>query len=157
MCEVTRGTVRLALLDPYWSRRTPILNRQGYLDLVDDMSMKPVGKTTAELSLALALDLARKQVLFEIYYSCPAMTQMPIVADNSPAEELVRRKRAALVQYDASCCVLWDLQAQHLLAPNLYLHSMRYPHPGYGAPAASAPDDALARACGQRWQSPGLT
>ena len=48
---------------------------------------------------------------FEIYYSCPTMTQMPIVADNSTAEELVRRELAALVQYDASCCDPWDLEA----------------------------------------------
>ena len=39
------------------------------------------------------------------------MTQMPIVADNSTAEELVRRELAALVQYDASCCDPWDLEA----------------------------------------------
>ena len=49
---------------------------------------------------------------FEIYYSCPAMTQFPMVADSSPAEQLVRRGLAALVHYDASRCDPWDLQAR---------------------------------------------
>ncbi|CAE7290447.1 unnamed protein product [Symbiodinium sp. CCMP2592] len=149
--------VRIALLDPYWSCRVQVLNSQDYLASAEAGSQMIRGKgTTGSLSLALALMLARNDVLFEIYYSCPTMTQMPIVADNSTAEELVRRKLAALVQYDASCCDPWDLEAQHLLAPNLYLYSMQHPAPGCGAPSASASDEVLAMARGQRWQRPGL-
>ncbi|CAE7609634.1 unnamed protein product [Symbiodinium natans] len=159
-CAPNPATIRLVLLDPYWSRRVRVLNPQDYLESVDTLSQMPRSSgrnaTTADLSLSLALMLARKRVLFEIYYSCPAMTQMPIVADSKPAEELARREFAALVNYDASCCDPWDFQAQHLLAPNLYLHSMRYPAPGCGAPSASASDEALANALGKRWHRPGL-
>lgn len=148
--------VRIALLDPYWSRRVQVLNPQDYLASAEAGSQIRGKGTTASLSLSLALMLARKEALFEIYYSCPTMTQMPIVADNSTAEELVRRELAALVQYDASCCDPWDLEAQHLLAPNLYLYSMLHPPPGCGAPSASASNEVLAVARGQRWQRPGL-
>lgn len=109
------GIRRIALLDPYWSRQMPLLNPQDYLPL----------KTTAEESLERAQKLADRQVLFEIYYSCPVLTQLPLLADDSPARHLLSSQMAVMVCYDASFAEL-DLEAQHLLAPCLYLHSMRF-------------------------------
>eukprot|EP00435_Cladocopium_sp_Y103_P047121 s140_g13.t1 len=109
------GIRRIALLDPYWSRQMPLLNPQDYLPL----------KTTAEESLERAQKLAKRDVLFEIYYSCPVLTQLPLLADDSPARALLSSEMAVMVCYDASFAEL-DFEAQHLLAPCLYLHSMRF-------------------------------
>ncbi|CAK9093905.1 unnamed protein product [Durusdinium trenchii] len=114
------GSLRIALLDPYWSRRVPLVNPQSYM-------RRPATRTTAQESLDLAMLLAEQDVPFEIYYSCPMMTQLPLVADDLPARRLVSARRAAVVHYDASYQGL-DFEAQHLLAPNLYLHSMKMRH-----------------------------
>eukprot|EP00434_Breviolum_minutum_P010604 symbB.v1.2.009354.t1/scaffold561.1/size520142/22 len=135
---------RIALLDPYWSRKMPLLNQQEYLQLP---------RTTAQESLAKALKLAEDDVLFEIYYSCPMLTQQPFIADDLPTRELLSLKKACMVFYDASGALAWqDLEAQHLLAPNLYLHSMRFA-PGRTVPSAGSSHTQLRESLGRAFRA----
>lgn len=53
---------------------------------------------------------------FEIYYSCPLMTQLPLVADDLCARELLRQGRAVVVDYDSEFQGA-DLQARPLCRP----------------------------------------
>ena len=45
---------------------------------------------------------------FEIYYSCPMLTQQPFIADDLPARELLSLKKACMVFYDASGALAWQ-------------------------------------------------
>ena len=53
---------------------------------------------------------------FEIYYSCPMLTQQPFIADDLPAKKLLSLKKACMVFYDASFA--WqDLEVFPILGP----------------------------------------
>lgn len=45
---------------------------------------------------------------FEIYYSCPMLTQQPFIADDLPTRELLSLKKACMVFYDASGALAWQ-------------------------------------------------
>jgi len=137
--------LRLALLDPYWSRQLPLANPQGYLP-------RGRGHTTAARSLELAMEPAALGVLIEVYRSCPVMTEVSQWADSSPVTKLVQQTKAVMVRYTADFCPPWDLEAQHLAAPALYLHSFCFSLSIEGAPSASFPDDSLRQRLGSVWE-----
>ena len=78
------------------------------------------------------------------------MTQLPLVADDLCARELMRQGRAVVVDYDSEFQGA-DLQARHLLAPNLYLHSMAFE--AGPVPSASSSDSQLQSSLGRRFKT----
>jgi pimeloyl-ACP methyl ester carboxylesterase len=154
---------RIALVDPFWSSKFAEVNSPTWIgkqEFAHGEDSEPA--TTSSLSTSFATYLAERfGVLFEIYTSCPVLVENPVIADPSPATDLVARGYAAQVRLAPDFCPAWDVECRHLSAPFMYLWSMAFgltpTSAMIGVPSASMPDKVLRQARGGIWeQGPGM-
>lgn len=148
---------RIALVDPFWSHQTAQWLDKDVAGHGKNQTSKHV--TTAFLSLGFATHLAEKfGVLFEIYTSCPVITDNPLFTDPMLVRDLVMQGHAAQVQLSPDFCPVWDVWSRHVSALDMYLWSMTFeqrisPTASIvnGAPCAAMSDQLLKRIRGSQW------
>mmetsp|Transcript_26757 Transcript_26757/g.50607 ORF Transcript_26757/g.50607 Transcript_26757/m.50607 type:complete len:240 (-) Transcript_26757:1422-2141(-) len=136
---------RLALMDPYFSLRIPVINPQSYL---------PSGSvSTAKLGVEIARYLIARGVVLEHLKTSP-LTQLFGLCD--PNDEL--GQLCACVERLPEWISPTDWQGLHMAAPNLYFASLGFPPPPCSVrdvattsyelrcPSASSSDDDI-RTC----------
>jgi pimeloyl-ACP methyl ester carboxylesterase len=144
---------RIALLDPYWSPKW--YGYHNWLGKLDE-TQGSEHMSTASLSSRFAGYLAERfGIPFEIYTSCPPLTQQPL-GDSNPVGELLARGYAAVAHLRPNYCHRWDWPGRHQSVLGMYLWSMTMQYkistyPSIGAPSAGMSDQHLRRARGSEW------
>jgi hypothetical protein len=157
---------RVALVDPYWTHYTAQWLDKESIASGTAPNNKTSGKnrtskhmTTASLSLSAATHVAQRfGVLFEIYTSCPSLSDNPLVSDPSAIQGLVVKGYAAHVYLSPDFCPVWDFWARHTSAIDMYLWSMTFQQMSptmsiaIGAPCAAMSDKLLKEVRGSVWE-----
>ncbi|KAK3279442.1 hypothetical protein CYMTET_12676 [Cymbomonas tetramitiformis] len=128
---------RIALLDPFFSRKMPVVNPQKFMKNNFSVAVKCFHYTKY---------MREKGVLFELYRtSIMGSASWPHADPNTDLCELV-----ALAEIGADYIPVYETQSRHLACPNIYFHSLSAPPPavyngetraeGVIAPSASSSD-----------------